>query len=68
MKDVDIVRGPGSAIRVFTSSERLANQMKINEIREVGELVTKAEMNAPKVGELVKKIQMIRKLKESGNW
>ena len=25
--------------------------MKINEIREVGELVTKTEMSAPKIGE-----------------
>ena len=36
MKYVDIVRSPGSAIRVFTSNERLANQLKTNEIREVG--------------------------------
>ena len=33
MKYVDIARSPGSAIRVFTSSERLANQLKITEIR-----------------------------------
>ena len=34
------------------------NQLKINEIGEVGELMTKAEINAPKIGKLVKKIQM----------
>ena len=45
-------------IRVFTSSERLANQLKINEIREVGELVPKTEMNAPKIEKLVKKSEM----------
>ena len=38
MKCVDIARSPGSAPRVFTSSERLANQLKINEIREVEEI------------------------------
>ena len=31
MKYVDIVRSPESALTVFTTSERLANQMKINE-------------------------------------
>ena len=49
---VDIARGPGSAIRVLTSSERVANQLKINETGEVGHLVTKAETNAPKIGKL----------------
>ena len=48
MKYVDIARSPGSALRVFTSSERLANQLKINEIREVGKWVKKIEMGAPK--------------------
>ena len=52
MKYVDIARGPGSAIRVFTSSERVANQLKINETGEFGQLVTKAETNAPKIGKL----------------
>ena len=33
MKYVDIARSPLSAIRVFSSSGRLANQLKINEIR-----------------------------------
>ena len=54
MKYVYIVRSPGSALRVFTSSERLASQLKINEIGEVGKPVTKIEMNAPKIGKLVK--------------
>ena len=55
MKCVDIVKTPGSALRVFTSSERLANQLKIKEFGEVGKLVTKTEMNAPKIGKVVKK-------------
>ena len=46
---------PGSALRVFTSSERLANQLKINEI---GKLVTKIEMDTPKFGKLLKKNDM----------
>ena len=49
MKYVDVARSPGSALRVFTSSERLANQLKINEIGDVGELVTKIEMGASKI-------------------
>ena len=52
---LDIVRNPGSALRVCTSSERLANQFKINEMRGVGKLVTKTEMNAPKIGKSVTK-------------
>ena len=55
---VDVVRSPGSAVRVFTSSERLANQLKINEITEVGEQVMKTETNAPKIGKLVRKNEM----------
>ena len=35
MKFVDIARSPGSGIGAFTSSKRLANQLKINEISEV---------------------------------
>ena len=58
MKYVDIARSPGSALRVFISSERLANQLKINEIGEVGKLVKKTEMYPPKIGKLVKKIEM----------
>ena len=50
MKHVDVARSPGSALRVFTSSERLANHLKINEIGEVGSLVTKIEMDASKIG------------------
>ena len=41
-------RSPGSPTRMFTTSERLTNQLNICEIREVGELVTKTETNAPK--------------------
>ena len=58
MKYVDIARSPGSAIRVFTSSERLANQLKISEIGEVGEVVTKTEMGDPRIRKLVKKNEM----------
>ena len=50
MKCVDIARSPGSAFKVLTSSERLANQLKINEIGEVAKLVKKEEMSDPKVG------------------
>ena len=35
MKYVDIARSPGSALRVLTSSERVANQLKINDTRIV---------------------------------
>ena len=52
---LDIVRNPGSALRVCTSSERLANQLKINEMRGVGKLVTTTEMNAPTIGKSVTK-------------
>ena len=38
MKYVATVRSPGSAIRVFTSSERLANHLKINETVEFGKI------------------------------
>ena len=51
MKYVDIARSPGSALRVFTNSERFANQMKINEIGEAGHLVKKSERCAPQIGE-----------------
>ena len=53
MKYVDIARSPESAMRVFTSSERLANHLKINEIGEVGKLMTMMEMDAPRIGKLV---------------
>ena len=55
---VDIARSPGSTLRVLTTSERLANQLKINEIGEVGKLVTKIELDAPKSGKLLKKNEM----------
>ena len=50
MKYVDNARSPGSALRVLTSSERLANQLKSSEIGEVGKRVKKIEMDAPKIG------------------
>ena len=37
-------RSPWSALTVLTSTERLANQLKIDEIGEVGKLVKKIEM------------------------
>ena len=55
MTCVDIARSPGSALRVFTSSERLAHHLKINEIGEVGKLVKKIEMAPPKIGKLMKR-------------
>ena len=58
MKYVDVERSPESALRVFTSTERLANQLKINEIGEVGKLVKKTEMDAPRIGKLVKTNEM----------
>ena len=48
MKYVDVARSPGSALRVFTSSERLANHLQINEIGEAGKMVTKIDMDSPK--------------------
>ena len=58
MKYVDLARSPESALRVFTSSERLAIHLKINEIGEVGKLVTMMEMDAPRIGKLVKTSEM----------
>ena len=52
IKYFDIARSPGSVLRVFTSSERLPNQLKFNEIGEVGKLVKKIHTNDPKVGEV----------------
>ena len=37
---------------LFTSSAQLANHFSINEIGEVGKLVTKIEMDAPEIGKL----------------
>ena len=56
MKYVDDARR--SVLREFTSSERLSNHLKINEIGEVGKLVTKIEMDPPKIGKLLKKSEM----------
>ena len=50
MKYFDVARSPGSAWRMFTSSERLANHLKITEIGEAGKLVTKNEMGDPQTG------------------
>ena len=50
MKCVDIARSPESALRVFTGSERLANQTKVSEIGEVGKVVKRTKMDAPKMG------------------
>ena len=44
-------------LRVFTSGERLANQLKINEMGEVGKLVKRIEMGGPKARTLVKKVE-----------
>ena len=49
---------PGSALREFTSSERLANHLKITEVVQVGKLVTMTEVDAPKIGKLVTKTEM----------
>ena len=48
---------PGSALRVFTSSERLANQLKVNEIGEVGKLVKNIETRAPQARKIMKKVE-----------
>ena len=66
MKYVDIARSPVSALRVFTSSERLANQTRINEIGEVGKLVKRTEMDAPRIGKFV--IQKLGTLEKLKNW
>ena len=56
MKCVDVARSAGSASRVFTCSERLANQLKINEIGQVGKLVKQSEMGDSKGGNMMRKI------------
>ena len=58
MKCVGVARSPGSALKVFISSDRLANHLKINEIGEVGKLVTKIELGATNMGKMVKKNEM----------
>ena len=73
MKYVDIARGPGSAIRVFTSSERLATQLKKTEMDgpKVGETGEVGQF-AMKTGKLVKKNEMgvskVGKIGEAGTW
>ena len=55
MKYVDVLRSLGSDMRVFTSSERLANKLKINEIGEnlkIGE--EERDGLPPKLGKLEK--------------
>ena len=44
---------------MFTSSERLANHLKINEIGEARKLVRKHEMGDTESGKLVKKNEMV---------
>ena len=58
LKYVDVARSPESVLRMFTNSERLANQMKIKEIGKVEQLVQKIEMGDPKAGKLVRKMEM----------
>ena len=58
MKCADTARNQGSVMLVFSSSERLANRMKINAIGEVVRLVKRTGMDAPKVGKLVKTSEM----------
>ena len=45
-------------MRVFTISERLANQMKTGDIGEVGNFVKRTEIDAPRVGKLVEKSEI----------
>ena len=66
MKHVDIARSAGSAIRVFTSSERLANHLKINEIGEVGKLLKRIETGGPQARKIIKKVETGDKKVE--NW
>ena len=61
LKFVDIARSPESALRVFTSSERLANQMQIS---DMGKLV----MDAPKTVKYVKKSEMGKSWERGRSW
>ena len=63
---VGVARSPGSALRVLTSIERLANQLKTHEIGEAGKHVTKIVMDSPEVAKLVKKTKM--DAPKTGNW
>ena len=70
MKYVGIARSPESALRVGTSSERLAIQMKISETTEmdaprIGKLVQKSEMGDPKVG--TRKLESWKKIQKLGD-
>ena len=64
MQYVNIARCPGSATRVFTSNERLANQLKKNEtddpqvgeIGEVGKLEEKIATGGPQGRKIMKKV------------
>ena len=70
MKYVDIARSPGSASIVSSSSERLATQLKTNEMGEVGKLLKSAPKSGKigEVGRLVHRVrQMIQKLERMGN-
>ena len=58
MRYNDVARSPESAARVFTSSERLASQLKEGEVGEVGRLVKKIEMDDMKTGRVVEKVSM----------
>ena len=46
MMYADIARSPESALRAFTSSEGLANQLNEDEVGEVGNLLKKIEMDS----------------------
>ena len=62
MKYVDVARNPGSALRLCTSSERLANQLKIEMgAPKIGKLVKKNEMGEPKVGKIGEVGKLVRK-------
>ena len=56
MRYVDVVRGPGSALTAFTSSERLAKRPKTNDVGGVGKVVKKIDMGDAKARRLVKNV------------
>ena len=58
LKYVDFARSPGSALKVFTSSGRLANHLKIREIGEVGKLVKKIQMKESTVGKVGRSVRL----------
>ena len=65
VKYVDVARSPGSKIRVFTSSERLANQLKktemdvpkVEEVEVVGKLVERIHMGSPQARKRMKNVK-----------